>query len=146
MEIINFTVGGRDYSASPLDAFTIATLWPKFIKKLGAGVAGDSDVTQALGNLDEEAMKTLIFPMLKKSAVACITESKKLASETDFNGLFNHENIFDFYLVVWEVIKINFSPLLSGLLSQFGLSLADLQQRVQQNLKSASSLENSAKM
>ena len=134
MEFIHFTVAERDFSAAPMDAFTIASMWPKFIKKLGSGISAESDVVQALGNLDEEALNNLIFPMLKKSAVTCVSESKKLSTPSDFNVLFDHKNLFDFYLVVWEVIKLNFAPLLNGLLSQFGLSLTDLEQRVKTQL------------
>lgn len=143
MQFINFTVAEREYSAAPMDAFTIATLWPKLVKKLGRGVGGNTEVAEVLGNLDEDALKTLIFPILQKSVVTCITENKKLASQTDFNSLFDYQNLFDFYLVVWEVIKINFAPLLNGLLSQFGLSLADLESRVKTNLQKKQSLTES---
>lgn len=140
MELHNFTVGGRDYSAAPMDAFTIASTWPKLVKKLGVGTSSDADVAELLGNLDEDAIKTLIFPILQKSLVTCTTENQKLSSQADFNKLFDHENLFDFYLVVWEVIRLNFAPLLNGLLSQFGLSLADLANSVKANMQKAQSV------
>ncbi|SEQ64570.1 hypothetical protein SAMN05216522_10516 [Rosenbergiella nectarea] len=134
MQFIEFQAGERNYSAAAMDAFTIALMWPKIIKKFGKGVGQQTDIAEVISALDEQALKDIIFPMLQKSVVTCTTESKKLSSQSDFNSLFSHENLFEFYQVVWEVVKINFGPLLNGLLAQFGLSLSDLQQKMTQKV------------
>lgn len=149
MQFIDFKAGDRDYSAVAMDAFTIALMWPKIIKKFGKGIGQQTDIAEIISSLDEQALKDIIFPMLQKSVVTCTTEGKKLSSQNDFNALFNHENLFEFYQVVWEVVKINFAPLLNGLLAQFGLSLSDLQEKMTKKvdeLKEQNQTVNSAKM
>lgn len=147
MQFIDFKAGQRDYTAAAMDAFTIALMWPKIIKKFGKGIGQQTDIAEIISSLDEQALKDIIFPMLQKSVVTCVTEGKKLASQSDLNVLFSGETLFEFYQVVWEVVKINFSPLLNGLLAQFGLSLSDLQEKMTKKvdeLKEANQTASSA--
>ena len=53
------------------------------------------------------------------------------------NLVFTVDTLFDFFELCWEVLKLNFTPFFTKVLTLFGLSPEELANRVQSLAKSA---------
>ncbi|SUB81742.1 Uncharacterised protein [Pragia fontium] len=128
MQVETFIIGNREYTAKKMNAFDAGRFLLK-IKNIAAPAltafaqadnANDVNLFELFSGLDEEAHEKVIFPILAASAVYSIDDKRKVASITDMNMCFNVDTLLDFYLLVWEVLKMNFAPFIERASTHFG--------------------------
>lgn len=135
------TIASRQYTFYTLQAFE-ATKHAMQLKKIierGMGQGLDSNIIQVISTVDEKTLEEVIFPILSKCAVTCITEEKKLQSSRDMNEIYTVEDMDEFFLVVWEVLKANFGPFFRKMAKNlFGFDLDQLDpEKIRSMLKAA---------
>ncbi|CAI1141350.1 phage tail assembly chaperone [Serratia ficaria] len=131
-EFHEFEIGEKKYQAIKMNAFSAAKHLTKLKGLLDKGLAqgGNANAIQLLSGIDETTLENIILPLLKDAATTSLTDSKKIDSAAGMNAVFDVDTLFDFYELTWEVLKLNFSPFFSKVLSLFGLSPEELANRV----------------
>lgn len=138
MNIHQFAVGEKEYTAIQLDAFRANAYLLKLKSKLGSALSGgmDGNAANLLGLIDERTLDELIFPLFKDCAVTCTSERQKLDGKEAMNKLFDASTLDDFYVVAWEVVKFNFGPFISKMAKNlFGVDLETLAPIMKEKLK-----------
>lgn len=132
MEIHNFTIGGRDFSAAKMNAFAAAKHLVKLKTLLDKGLSQgtNANAIAMLSGIDEKTLETVIMPIMRDAMASSVTDGVKLDSEANVNKVFSADTLFDFFEVIWEVLKLNFSPFFIRILSLFGLDPDELASRV----------------
>lgn len=129
VKFINFSVGERTFQMNTLQPFTAVQHSLKLKKILEKGLNNglDSNVVSMLGTIDEKTMETVIFPILADVQLTCTSAEKKLQSSKDFNELYSIDDMDEFFIAVWEVLKANFGPFFQKLAKNlFGLDLSSI--------------------
>ncbi|WP_347253240.1 phage tail assembly chaperone [Leminorella grimontii] len=128
MQVETFIISNREYTAKKMNAFDAGRFLLK-IKNVAAPAltafsqadsSDDVNLLDLFSGLDEEAHEKIIFPILAASAVYSIEDKRKIASISDMNMCFNVDTLLDFYLLVWEVLKLNFAPFIERASAHFG--------------------------
>ncbi|CBX44528.1 hypothetical protein P88_00170 [Erwinia phage phiEt88] len=142
-EFHEFQIGEKTFQAVKMNAFAAAKHLTRLKVLLDKGLAQGTNASavQLLAGIDENTLENVILPMLKDAAVTSITDGKKIDSPAGLNSVFSADTLFDFYELTWEVLKLNFSPFFSKVLSLFGLSPEELAGRVK-NLAKVQSQAN----
>lgn len=132
MEIHNFTIGGREFSAAKMNAFAAAKHLVKLKTLLDKGLSQGTNANAIvlLSGIDEKTLETVIMPIMRDAMASSVTDGVKLDSEANVNKVFSADTLFDFFEVIWEVLKLNFSPFFIRILSLFGLDPDELASRV----------------
>lgn len=130
MSFETFQVGENDYQMIRLDAFRTNSYLMKMkgmlASAMGSGMSSNAANLMAL--IDEKTLNDIIFPLMRDCAVTCTTNQCKLQSANDMNKIFTGDTLDEFYMVVLEVLKLNFAPFICKMaLSLFGV---DLEQRL----------------
>lgn len=124
-----FTVGNRTFTMITLQPLA-ATQYAFRIKKImesGLNNGMDSGVVNILSQLDEKTLDNLIFPLLRDSAVVCTSSERRVISGADMNEEYTLEDMDEFFLMVWEVLKANLGPFFKKLVKNlFGYDLENL--------------------
>lgn len=136
----SFIVNNREFTCVQMNAFAANRLLMRLQKVAvpiigavaGSGKKlGDIDVTEAAKviaeNVDETIMDTIVMPLLTEARVYCADQQKFISKEMDVNQCFTVENLFDFYVLVFEVARFQFGPFFGQLMGRFG-SLTDATQ------------------
>lgn len=128
MQVETLIIGDREYTAKKMNAFDAGRFLLK-IKNIAAPALtafaqanneNEVNLFELFSGLDEETHEKVIFPILAASAVYSIEDKRKVASITDMNMCFNVDTLLDFYLLVWEVLKLNFAPFIERASTHFG--------------------------
>ncbi|WP_158782502.1 phage tail assembly chaperone [Pantoea sp. BAV 3049] len=124
MEMHTFTVNGNEYSAAKMNAFSAAKHLVKLKTLLDKGLTQgtEANAIALLSGIDERTLETVIMPIMRDAMASSITVGVKLDSEQNVDKAFNVDTLFDFFEVIWEVLKLNFSPFFTRILSLFGLT------------------------
>ncbi len=128
MQTETFIIGNREFTAGKMNAFDAGRLLLKLksiiapgLSQLGQGKKLESaNVLDLFSGLDEKTHEEVIFPILAAAGAYSIENKRKIASATDMNLCFTVDNLLDFYLLVWEVLKLNFAPFIAQVGALFG--------------------------
>ncbi len=137
MERETFLINKKQYQASKIAAFPANGIILK-LQKLILPVLGnmkqsqnvmDMNITDVFGvlseKLDESVMSEIILPMFKLSQVSSDEHGCKIDSEQAINKVFvDADGLADLYVLVFEVLKYNFSGFFTNLADRFGLRAA----------------------
>ncbi|UJH95986.1 putative tail assembly chaperone [Pantoea phage Nafs113] len=129
VNIKTFSVGDRQFQMFTLQPFAAVqhSLKLKKILERGLGKGLDSNVVSVLENIDEKTLTEVIFPILRDTALTCTSAEQKLQSPNDMNEVFSIEDMDEFFIVVWEVLKANFGPFFQKMAKNlFGFDLAEI--------------------
>lgn len=133
MNIENIIIGNREFTCLRMNAFDANRLLlriqkiavPLFGSLMGTGKSlGDVDVKQAAmmiaEHLDESLMETIVLPMFAQSKTYCVENKKYISKPDDINVVFTTENLFDLYILIYEVARFQFGPFFASLAGRFG--------------------------
>lgn len=133
MQQETFIVGSREFTCVRMNAFAANKLLMRVQKiavpvigsLMGAGKGlGDIDVKEAAhviaANLDESVMDNIVMPLFAESRLFCAENKKFIKSGTDIDQTFTTENLFDLYLLIFEVARYQFGPFFGSLVERFG--------------------------
>lgn len=131
-----FIINNKEYAASKIAAFAangIILKLQKLILPVLAEATGGKDVMEmdvgamarlVSDRLDDSVISDIILPMFKLSQVACTTDEfkTKIDSEMAINKVFvDADGLADFYELIYEVLKFNFSGFFVQIAGRFGL-------------------------
>lgn len=143
LNIHTFVVGDKEYQMIELDAFT-ANKWFFRLNEIITSVMGsglDTNISGIAKLLNQEVIDKDIFPLFDAVQLTCTSERVKLKDRNSMNQLFSAATLFDFYLVILEVVKFNFGPFISELMKNlFGVELSaalDLMKKKMKNVGEA---------
>ncbi|MCP1112843.1 hypothetical protein M6B24_06290 [Enterobacter bugandensis] len=138
-EFATFHIGDKEFKAAKMNAFAAAKHLVKLKTLLDKGLAsgGDANAIQLLAGIDEKTLEEVIIPILRDSSTFSVTDEKKIDSPNAMNLVFTVDTLFDFFELCWGVLKLNFTPFFTKVLTLFGLSPEELANRVQSLAKSA---------
>lgn len=128
MKVETFIIGNGEYTAGKMNAFDAGRLLIKLkgiispaLSQLGQGDdIHNTNVMDLLSGLDEKTHEEVIFPILSAAGAYSVDNKRKIASANDMNMCFTVDTLFDFYLLVWEVLKLNFAPFIGQVTGHFG--------------------------
>ncbi|MBK5072023.1 hypothetical protein I2492_03190 [Budviciaceae bacterium CWB-B4] len=128
MKVETFIIGNKEYTAGKMNAFDAGRLLIKLksvispaLSQLGQGEdIQNGNIMDLLSGLDEKTHEDIIFPILAAAGAYSIEDKRKISSAMDMNMCFSVDTLFDFYLLVWEVLKLNFTPFIGQVTSHFG--------------------------
>lgn len=129
MQVETFIIGEREFTAKKMNVFDAGRFLLKLKDIAAPAISAIGDMEQAatiismFSGLDEDTHEKVIFPMLAASAVYSVEDKRKITSVTDMNLCFDVDTLFDFYLLVWEVIKLNFTPFIKSVSNHFGAQM-----------------------
>ncbi|AWH88023.1 phage tail assembly chaperone [Limnobaculum parvum] len=134
MQVETFIIGNREFTAGKMNAFDAGRLLLKLKSVVAPGLAlmgqggevHNSSILELFSGLDEKTHEDILFPILSVSATYSVENKRKIASPADMNFCFTVDNLLDFYLLVWEVLKLNFAPFIEQLASHFGSHTAEV--------------------
>lgn len=132
-----FIIGDKEYAASKIAAFAangIILKLQKLVLPVIGELAGDgkaktdimdmdvSNVFEIISSkLDDSVMTDIIMPMFKLSQVACVTDNLKIDSAIAIDKVFGDaDGLADFYTLIFEVLKYNFSGFFTKMVANFG--------------------------
>lgn len=99
----------------------------------------DADLSEATSiiaeNLTEEVMDAIVLPMFELSRVYHVEKKVFLKNAMGINQVFTSDNLFDLYVLIWEVLKYNFASFFGKVAGNFG-SLTATQAQAQSKLVS----------
>lgn len=127
-------IGSREYTCHRMNAFAANKILMRLQKivlpiiggALGSGVqsVGDIDVVEAVGmiseHLDESSMDSIVLPMFAESRVYDVEAKRFIKTGADVDASFSVDTLMDFYELIWEVGKVQFSPFFAQLAGRFG--------------------------
>ena len=126
-------VGRKEYTFMSMNAFEANRLFLRIQKiatpiigaVIGGGKSlGDVDVKEAAAtiaqHIDESIMDQIVMPMFEQSRVYDVENKCFIKSGMDVNKCFTVENLFDFYELAFEIVKVQFGPFFKALASRFG--------------------------
>jgi hypothetical protein len=140
-DIHTFTVGSRQFQMYTIQPFAATVHAMKLKKILEKGLSNglDSNVVSVISNIDENTLKEVIFPILAASVLTCTSEEKKLQTPADMDDIYSVEDLDEFFVTVWEVLKTNFGPFFRKMAKNlFGFDLDQVQwEKIRAVIKSA---------
>lgn len=128
-------IGTREFTCVRMNAFAANKLLMRLQKIvvpiLGSLVGGaktksllDIDVKEAASllseHLNETLMETIVFPMFAEARVYSAENKKFIKAGSDIDQCFTTENLFDLYILIFEVARYQFGPFFESLVSRFG--------------------------
>lgn len=131
-----FIINNKEYAASKIAAFAangiILKLQKLILPVLAESTGGKDAMEMDVGamarlvsdRLDDSVISDIILPMFKLSQVACTTDEfkTKIDSEMAINKVFvDADGLADFYELIYEVLKFNFSGFFVQIAGRFGL-------------------------
>lgn len=129
-------INNREFAMSKIPAFKanqiILKLQKLILPVIGELTVGgqDMDIRQIAdvisSKLDDSVMNDIVMPMFKLAQVACTTESIKLDSELAIDKCFTVDDLFDFYELIFEVLKYQFGTFFAQASTRFGGNAGDL--------------------
>lgn len=124
MEQKEITLGDKTFAFTKMNAFAAAQHLIGIKSVMEKGFAGgmDVDAIKILSGIDQTTIKNLIIPILRDAACVSVTDNTKIDSEVKVSTVFTVDNLFDFFVLAWEVIKYNFGPFFARLLALTGQS------------------------
>lgn len=128
MQVETFIIGNREFTAKKMNAFDAGRFLlklkdiaaPALAEFIQSAQSQEINVFELLSGLDEEMHENVIFPILAASGVYSVEDKRKIASAMDMNICFSVDSLFDFYLLVWEVLKLNFAPFIERSINHIG--------------------------
>lgn len=131
-----FIIGQKEYAASKIGAFEanrIILKLQKLILPVLGELAGDGqkvdvmniDVSSAFeivsNKLDDSVMNDIVLPMFRLAQVASVTDNIKIDSPLAIDKVFGDaDGLADFYTLIFDVLKFNFSGFFSQVAARFG--------------------------
>ena len=126
-------INNKEYTFVTMNAFAANRLLMRLQKvvtpiigaTIGSGKSiGDIDVKEAAKviaeNIDEAIMDNIVLPMMSESRVYDCDAKKFIKDEMSINQCFTTETLFDFYELVFQVGKEQFTPFFAQISSRFG--------------------------
>jgi len=130
-------IGEREFAYSKIAAFeanSILLKLQKIVLPVFGEIAGDGkkniDIldmdmnnvfTIISSKLDDSVMTDIVLPMFKLAQVASVTDNVKIDSNVNINRVFvDADGLSDLYLLIFEVLKYNFSGFFTKLMGNFG--------------------------
>ena len=128
-------VNSAEYTALKMNAFDANKLLIRINKivlpvmaNMGKGIDTDfSKISDVLvQNLNEEVMDSIIFPLLNFSKVYSAEKKMFIKDAASMNMCYTVETLPDFYLLIWEVLKLNYESFFHKVAANFGDLTASL--------------------
>lgn len=120
-------VADKKYTCLKLNAFdafrhlmAIKSLIPA--GALSAGLSSEG-VIDALSGINQDTLNQVVFPLLKDCKLRYAQdgcEAVMICDAMSMNRCFTADTLMDFFLVVFEVLKLNFTPFFQQLLNRVG--------------------------
>lgn len=128
MQVETFIIGHREFTAKKMNAFDAGRFLLKLKDIISPAMSEfareDSiqniNVFELLSGLDESTHESVIFPLLAAAGVYSVEDKRKIASPLDMNMCFTVDTLLDFYVLIWEVLKLNFAPFIARATVLFG--------------------------
>lgn len=128
MQVETFIIGNREFTAGKMNAFDAGRFLLKLKDIISPAMAAmargedtrDINVFELLSGMDEEMHEEVIFPLLTASCAYSIEDKRKITTPLDMNMCFTVDTLLDFYVLVWEVLKLNFAPFIERATTLFG--------------------------
>lgn len=135
MQTETIIVGNEEFTAMKMNAFeankillrlnkVVLPVLGGLTKAQGTGNLMDADLTEAAGiiaeNLTEDVMDNIVLPMFEGSRVYMVDKKVFIKNAQGINQAFTSDNLFDLYVLIWEVLKLNFSAFFQKAAANFG--------------------------
>jgi len=135
-------IGQSEYTAMKMNAFDANKILLRLNKVILPVIGGltkgkgsvnllDADLSEVTNilaeNLTEEVMDSIVFPMFANSRVYFIEKKIFIKDAMGVNQAFTADNLFDFYELIWEVLKLNFAVFFKKAAGNFGSLTAGAQ-------------------
>jgi len=142
-------IGQSEYTAMKMNAFDANKILLRLNKVILPVIGGltkgkgsvnllDADLSEVTNilaeNLTEEVMDSIVFPMFANSRVYFIEKKIFIKDAMGVNQAFTADNLFDFYELIWEVLKLNFAVFFKKAAGNFGSLTAGAQTQVSKSL------------
>lgn len=139
VRFITFTVGERQFQMTTLQPFAAVqhSLKLKTILEKGFSNGLDSNIVSVLSTIDEKTLEKIIFPILSSVQLTCTSEEKRLTTPAEFNEIYSIDDMDEFFIAVWEVLKANFGPFFQKMAKNlFGVDLSQVDmEKVKANVR-----------
>jgi len=138
-------IGQSEYTAMKMNAFDANKILLRLNKVILPVIGGltkgkgsvnllDADLSEVTNilaeNLTEEVMDSIVFPMFANSRVYFVEKKIFIKDAMGVNQAFTADNLFDFYELIWEVLKLNFAVFFKKAAGNFGSLTAGAQTQV----------------
>ena len=128
MQVETFIIGNREFTAKKMNAFDAGRFLlklkdiaaPALVEFTQSAQTQEINVFELMSGLDDDMHENVIFPILTASGAYSVEDKRKISSSMDMNLCFTVDTLFDFYLLVWEVLKLNFAPFIERSMSHIG--------------------------
>jgi len=143
MQTATIIIGQSEYTAMKMNAFEANRIILRLNKiilpvvgaltKKGGGAVNilDADLSEVAGiiaeNLTEEVMDTIVLPVFAQSRVYSKDKNIMIKDAMSINQAFTTDTLSDFYLLIWEVLKLNFTVFFQKMAANIGSLTAGLQ-------------------
>lgn len=128
-------IGQTEYTAIKMNAFDANRILLRLNKVVLPVIGGltkgkkegvnllDADLSEVAGiiaeNLNEEVLDNIVFPMFEHSKVYHVEKKMFIKNGASVNITFTTDNLFDFYELIWEVLKMNYSSFFARTAGRF---------------------------
>jgi hypothetical protein len=134
-------IGADEYTAMKMNAFEANAILLRLNKVVLPVIGGltkgkssvnllDADLSEVAGiiaeNLNEQVMADIVLPMFKGSRVYHVEKKLFIDKEAAINVAFTVDNLFDLYVLIWEVLRLNFEVFFRKAAANFGSLTAAL--------------------
>ena len=128
-------IGSEEYTALKMNAFEANAILLRLNKIILPVIGGltkgkqnvnllDADLSEVstiiAENLNEEVMNNIVLPMFKGSKVYSVEKKLFIDKDAAINVAFTVDNLFDLYVLIWEVLKLNFEVFFRKAAANFG--------------------------
>lgn len=132
---MSIIIGSEEYTALKMNAFEANAILLRLNKIILPVIGGltkgkssvnllDADLSEVAGiiaeNLNEQVMETIVLPMFKGSKVYSVEKKLFIDKEAAINVVFTVDTLSDLYILIWEVLKLNFEPFFRKAAANFG--------------------------
>lgn len=119
-----FTVNGRTYRYTNLNAFEAHKLILALVKKLGPAIKSvsmDADVSSLIGafaSVEGDVLEDVALPVFAQCSLS--VDGRPLTNRGQIDAAYTAEDVMDLYEVAFTLIKAQVGPAFTKALTRFG--------------------------
>lgn len=119
-----FTVNGRTYRYTNLNAFEAHKLILALVKKLGPAIKSvsmDADVSSLIGafaSVEGDVLEDVALPVFAQCSLS--VDGRPLTNRGQIDATYTAEDVMDLYEVAFTLIKAQVGPAFTKALTRFG--------------------------